>query len=397
MQGSFDTAVIGGGASGIISAISAARSGKGVVICERMHQCGKKILASGNGRCNLLNERLDPSYYNPASRPLVRSVFNRFNKDGIKDFFRFLGLELYSEPDGRVFPATNQAASVMRILEIEMRRLSTPVELSFDTANISDSKGGFTVASKSGKKIFCGSLILAGGGRSYPALGADGSAYRLAAHFGHKIIEPIPAAVPLTAKDAMCHILQGQKIFANAIAMIDGKPASAASGDLLFTKYGLSGTAILDISDCMSVALNRHHEKDAAVAVDLVPFMDEEVLVAEIAKRIEKGWQAQDMLAGILPNKFGLALKDLLATKDAMKIARGLKNRRFDITGTRGWNEAEFTAGGIDTDEVKESTLESKLKKGLYFAGEILDVNGARGGYNLAWAWASGFVAGMLG
>lgn len=397
MAQSFFVAVIGGGASGIMAAISAARSGKNVVILERMPQAGKKILASGNGRCNLLNEKIDPSKYNPSSRPLVKSVFDRFGKNDIEKFFRSLGLEIYTEADGRVFPVTNQSASVLKILEMELKRLSIHTEFNFHAGDISDLKESFVVTSKSGKKISCRKLILAGGGRSYPSLGSDGSACDLAASLGHSIVKQVPSAVPIVAKDQVCHLLQGQKVSAKTAAVIDGKPVSSAAGDLLFTKYGLSGTSILDISEEISIAMNRHNKKDVIVSVDLVPFMDEDKLTGELTKRLAGGWHHADLLTGILPNKFASAFKEVLATKDVKNIASAIKNRRFKVLETRGWNEAEFTAGGVDTNQVKEMTLESKVKRGLYLSGEILDVTGKRGGYNLAWAWASGHTAGLTG
>ena len=400
----FPTLIIGGGASGIVAAISAKRNGGDVIICDRMPRIGKKILVSGNGRCNLLNEKLDETFYNRAARPLVRSIFEKFGKDSIRNFFTKLGLETYSE-DGRVFPVTNQSSSVLKVLEMELERLSVPLELNFEVSRISRSGNNFTISSKQDKKIECERLIIAGGGKSYPALGSDGSCYKLARDFGHKIIEPVPTAAPLVIKDRLCHVLQGQKIFASAKAVIDG-PAPLTSfgygagpesfGDLLFTKYGLSGTAIIDISEEISIALNRLGKKDVSVVVDMIPFMDKEKLKLEIRKRVDASWKADDLLTGILPNKFGAAFKDLLNKQDLESIVKELKYRPFKIIGTRGWNEAYLTSGGIDTEEIKEHTLESKLVKGLYFSGEILDVSGRRGGYNLSWAWASGYVAGLI-
>lgn len=386
--------VIGGGASGILAAISVKRRGIPVVICERMNRLGRKILASGNGRCNLLNDRLDSSFYNPAARHHVDSVFLRFGKDDIKSFFEGLGLKAYSE-EGRIFPATNQSATVLKILEMELGRLSVPVEFDFKVSKVTDSKNGFSLLSDSGRKVTGGAVILACGGRAYPAFGSDGNAYGIARHFGHTIIDPVPAAVPLVVKDELCHILQGQKISARVKSLIGGKTVNESSGDLLFTKYGLSGGAILDISEEVSIAINRNKSGDAALSIDMVPFMNEPELAGELSKRIRGGLPAEDLTAGILPNKFGPALKETLKTKDPESIAKNLKGRQFKILGTRGWNEADFTAGGVDVKEVDGASLGSVIRKGLYFAGEVLDVNGKRGGYNLAWAWASGYIAGM--
>jgi len=397
----FDIVVIGGGAAGIVAAISARRKGKSVLICERMPRLGKKILISGSGRCNLLNEDLSASHYNSEAgdgrdRPLqlVKSVFSRFGRNDIERFFNDLGLKLYSQ-DTRIFPVTGQASSVLKVLEEEIKRLEIGVEFNFKVTDILDSGKGFVVRAKDNRDIHCSSVIIAGGGRSYPSLGSDGSCYNLASRFGHNIIEPVPSAVPLVVKDKFCHALQGQRISCVAKSIIDGIAGKAAEGEVLFAKYGLSGTAILDISEDISIAINRLGERSVTVSIDMVPFMDRAELEDEIKNRISRGFQDEDLLIGVLPNKFSLVLKDLLKTHSPTKIAGSIKDKRFQVIGTRGWNEAEFSAGGIDIKDVKESTLESRFKKGIYFAGEVLDVNGERGGYNLAWAWASGFVAGL--
>ncbi|MDD5135924.1 MAG: aminoacetone oxidase family FAD-binding enzyme [Candidatus Omnitrophica bacterium] len=390
----FEVAVIGGGAAGIVAAIASKCSGRSVVICERLPRLGKKILASGNGRCNLLNENLSEFFYNPSARHLVKSIFSKFGKPEIATFFKVLGLHTYCE-EGRIFPATNQSSSVLKVLEMGLKRLSVPVEYDFQVENVAASASGFLLSSASGRKVSCSALIIASGGKSYPALGSDGSCYKFAGEFGHAITAPVPAAVPLTAKDPICHILQGQKIFASAKAVVDGNTVGEADGEVLFTKYGLSGTAILDISRDISVAVNRLHSKSAVVVLDMTPFMDEPELRTELARRLKDGFPPEELIAGILPNKFGAALAGLLETKDAAAIAKALKSKEFTITGTRGWNEADFTAGGVAASEIEPETMESRLKKGLYFAGEIVDVDGCRGGYNLAWAWASGYVAGQ--
>ncbi|MFA6142452.1 MAG: aminoacetone oxidase family FAD-binding enzyme [Candidatus Omnitrophota bacterium] len=381
----YPIAVIGAGASGIAAAVSLGRGGKSCIICDRMPQIGKKILASGNGRCNLSNEKLDESFYNLSARALVKSIFARFGGEDIKKFFHSLDIILCHDGE-RLFPATNQSMSVVKALELELRRLSIPVKLNFNVTAIAEIKDGFAVIAGSGEKIFAGSVILAGGGKSYSALGSDGSAYKLAEKFGHSLIAPVPVAVPITVKDNLCHLLQGQKITASARSMIGGKIVSESRGDVLFTKYGLSGTAIMDVSEDISIAINRNG-KPVEVSVDMVPFMKEAELEKELCNRAGRGVAAEDLLVGILPNKLSVVFKG--------SSAKVLKDRRFKVSGTRGWNEAEFTAGGVNVDEINAGTLESKLKKGIYFAGEILDVNGSRGGYNLAWAWASGFVAGL--
>ncbi len=394
----WDLAVIGGGAAGLAASITAARRGARIVLCERLPRPGRKILATGGGRCNLTNEGLSPSAYTSTSRTLVASVLERFGGGEIAEFFAGLGLETRSE-DGKVYPATNQAASVLRVLEIEIARLGVALEPGFEAVDLRDEEGAFRVAAGDGREVLCRSLILAGGGKAYPALGSNGSCYRLAARYGHRTVTPVPSAVPLLSRDKMCHILQGVRIPAKAAAVLGGRVVETASGEVLFTQYGLSGTAVLDVSESLSISLNRESRPAAAVDIDLVPFLPSKVLASRFLKRLAAGWAAEDLAAGILPEKFGPVVAAIAAglpdeaESRAAALAAVLKARRFAVYGTRGWNEAEFTAGGVDAREVRPGTLESRLRQGLYFAGEILDVQGPRGGFNLAWAWASGAVA----
>jgi predicted Rossmann fold flavoprotein len=394
MMDKFDVIVIGGGAAGICAAISAARAGQTVVICEKMPQLGKKILASGNGRCNLLNDKLDEGYYNSSSRELVKTIIAKFGKSEILEFFHELGLETWSQ-DGRIFPVTNQAATVLKVLEIELLRLSVPVEYAFDCIDISFSRNGIVISSKNGNNLTCQKVILTGGGKTYPVLGSDGSILDIVKRMGHKIIEPVPCAVPLIVKDHLCHYLQGQRISAAACSVIDGNKSPAVKGELLFTKYGLSGTCVLDISEEISIAINRYHKKDVFISVDLVPFMDKEQLKNRLTKRINQKVAAGDILVGILPNKLCVSLKSLFENDNVDAAVARLKDMRFRVFGTQSWKEAELTAGGVDVNEIVPGTLESKLRINVYFAGEVLDVNGRRGGYNLGWAWASGYIAGQ--
>jgi predicted Rossmann fold flavoprotein len=390
----YNIVVIGGGAAGICAAISASHAGRTVVICEKMPQLGKKILASGNGRCNLLNDNFNESFYNPAARPLVKSIFAQFGKAEILAFFHELGLETWSQ-DGRIFPVTNQASSVLKVLEMELRRLSVPVEYDFNCSGISFSGGNIVVSSKNGNKITCQKVIITGGGKTYPVLGSDGSLFDIAKQLGHTIIEPVPCAVPLVVKYPMCHFLQGQRIFAGTRSIIDGRISAETKGELLFTKYGLSGTCVLDVSEDISIAINRNHNNDVSITFDLVPFLNKEQLTDKLIGRKNKHTPFDEMLVGLLPNKICVSLKGLFENNSLDSAVNSLKDMRFKVSGTRGWNEAEFTAGGINVHEIAPSTLESTLHKGIYFAGEVLDVNGRRGGYNLGWAWASGYIAGQ--
>jgi predicted Rossmann fold flavoprotein len=390
----YSTAVVGGGAAGICAAIAAARRGQSLVICEKMPQLGKKLLATGNGRCNLLNEELDETFYNISARQMVRTVFGQMGESEILEFFSGLGLQTTSK-EGRLFPATNQASSVLKVLDIELKRLAVAIELDFECNSISFTNSSIIVAASDQRKVECSKVIVTGGGRTYPAYGSDGSIYKVARQLGYAIVEPVPSVVPLVVKDQLCSSLQGQKITAGVKPLIENKAGHEIQGELLFTAYGLSGSVILDISEDISIALNRLHKTEVKVVVDFVPFMQRAKLQEDLTRRQKAGWQHSEMLVGILPNRISLAFRDLFKQADIDSAVETLKAMVLPVSGTRGWNEAEFTSGGIEVSQINPATLESRIHPGLFFAGEVLDVNGRRGGYNLAWAWASGLVAGM--
>jgi len=390
---SYDMIVIGGGPAGITAAIFARRSARSVLLLEKMPKLGKKLLITGAGRCNLLNEKLDPSFYNPEAFELVEAVLKKNGKETILTFFKELGLHVYTDDTGRMFPVTNQAASVLSVLELELARLKIPVMLNSPVKDIQSSAEGFEIFTEKGERFSAKELVLAGGGRSYPALGSSGDMYGFAKKFGHSVIEPVPSTVPFLVKDPWCHFLQGQKIRAKVNVLDGGRNEKEAGGELLFTQYGLSGTAILDISDPVSIALNREGKKEVVISVDLLPFLTTEELHQELERKVKAGIPPENILEGLLPHKFSLALKEYLTKGKMAELSRVLKRKLFKVYGTRGWNEAEFTAGGIPAAEV-EQNLQSKFQEGLYFAGEILDIQAARGGYQLAWAWASGALAG---
>jgi predicted Rossmann fold flavoprotein len=399
MSQRFEIAVVGGGAAGLAAAIAAAREGRSVVVADRMPRLGKKILITGGGRCNLSNERLPAEAYASTNPALVSSVLSRFGPGEIVRFFEELGLLLTSD-GGRLYPATNQASSVLKVLEIEIRRLGVSVVADFEAAAVVRKGTRYAVQAADGRTFEAAAVVLAGGGRSYPALGSNGSAYELARRLGHRLIDPVPSCVPLLVKDRLCQVLQGQRLRARAEAWIDGRSAAEAEGDILFASYGLSGTAILDISTALSVARHRDGKTNTKIGVDFLPLMTREALAKEIADRLRRRWESADLISGLLPEKFAKIVAGMFpgefrrAEETAAALTSALKDRRFDVHGTRGWNEAEFTSGGVDAGEIESERLESRFNPGLHFAGEIIDVQGPRGGFNLAWAWASGVLAG---
>jgi hypothetical protein len=391
--------VVGGGAAGLAAAIAAARAGARVLILERLPRPGKKILVAGGGRCNLSHSPLKAAAFTSSNPALVRSVLDRTDGAAVLEFFRGLGLATRDE-GGRVYPATNQAASVLRLLEREARALGVVMETGYEVIGLKPAGEGMEINAAGGRSFAAPAVVLAAGGKSYPALGSNGSGYELARALGHRIVPPVPSAVPLVVKDKLCHLLQGLKVRVRAEALVGGKTAAEAEGDLLFTAYGLSGTAVLDVSEPLSIALNRDGNPETALAVDFVPFLSLDGLAAELGRRSQTGWAESELTAGLLPEKLAALAPSLVpagspaAGPRTQALAATLKRKKFIVQGTRGWNEAEFTSGGIDAREVDETTLESKKQPRLFLAGEVLDVQGPRGGYNLAWAWASGLTAG---
>jgi hypothetical protein len=319
---------------------------------------------------------------------------------------------------GKLFPVTNEARTITRMMLDEIERADIEIFYQTEVQDIYPTSTGFKILcnkiDKSNKvldtqKFFCKKMILSAGGKTYPAFGSDGSGYGLAKSMGHQIIKPIPSALSLVGKNHLSQKLQGQKMEMKVTSIIEGEEIKTTKDDVMFKKYGLSGPAILNVSREISIHFNRENKNDCYVRLNFFPEKD----VEEVDKFMRERWKKrpeqsiEHSLFGIFPTKIPKALlasidikKDKLVSElseeEKKKIINTLSDTKIRITGTRGWNEAEFTAGGIDTYQVKPVTLESKLVSSLYLAGEILNVDGDVGGFNLSWSWASGYVAGKL-
>ncbi len=431
----FDLVIIGGGAAGIMAAISAKRSNPNLTVCiiDRTFALGRKILVCGAGRCNItnihLNEEVDSRYYG-ASKSFISSIFSQFGYIDIVHFFSELGVEVYTERKtdiGKVFPVTDQAKTITAVLENELKILDIKVFLNTEVTSIEkgdlfniktrgvelterQKKEYGEISDNTPKEFSSKYLILSAGGKTYPALGSNGSGYDLAMKFGHKIVEVVPSALPLVLSKNIFKGISGLKMDIEVTSVIGGAEIKKSSDDVMFTDYGLSGPAILNISREISIELNRSNSTKKKCEIKLNFFPGKSI--EEVKNILNDRWLRRPNLTlsksliGIFPNRiceflgtyigYGDEIVNDLSVTQKEKIFTVLTSLLVEVSETRSWNEAEFTAGGIDTNDVKEQTLESKLIPGLYLAGEILDVDGDVGGFNLSWAWASGYVAGKL-
>ncbi len=425
MTNYYDLLIIGGGAAGQMAAISAKRNNPNltVAIIDRTFALGRKILVCGAGRCNITNINLDTDVekrYYGANPQFIRSIFSQFSYKDIVSFFNELGVELYVERKtdiGKLFPITDQAKTITSLLENELKILGIDVHLNTEVTSFKVDNGfnlNTNILNQEGKvtenKVYTSKyLIISAGGKTYPALGSNGTGYSLVQNLGHSIITPVPSALPLVSKNPLSHELQGTKMEIEVTSIIDSQPIKTRTDDVMFTQYGFSGPAILNVSREISIQINRLNKQNVQLKLNFFPGKTFEDVKNLLTLRWNKrpSLTLEESMYGLFPNKIPSALLKVinidkntivnkLTTEQINRLVASLTAYTVDITATRGWNEAEFTAGGIDTNEIIESTLESKLINNLYFCGEILDVDGDVGGFNLSWAWSSGFVAGKL-
>ena len=397
-----EIAVIGGGASGMIAAITARKSGKEVVILERKDRILKKVLITGNGRCNITNVNANISNYFGKNISSVENILNSFNPQDTMDFFNGLGIICNEENRGKVYPLSGQASSVVDALRFEAERLGVRIETEFYVRKIEKEGFKFKIYSEDRKKIEAGRVIIAAGGQSYPELGSNGSGFELAKELGHSVTRLSPSIVQLKTEKHQVKGLQGIKTDVAVTAYGDNKKICTYDGELLFTDYGISGNVVFNISFVMSLYKNVEFEID---------FMEKFVYneLYEMLKERKKTMShltMENYFNGMINKKLGQFLSKIsgieklskpvkdLNDSEIGKLCTVLKKYRVKILDTTGFKNAQVTAGGVSLDEVNSETLESKIVKGLYFSGEVLDVYGECGGFNLQWAWASGYIAG---
>ena len=383
-------AIIGGGASGLACAIFCASFGADVTLFEQNDRCAKKILVSGNGRCNITNKYLHVNDFFSQNPKFVEYAINNF---GFKEFEKFtasMGLLLHVMDDGRAYPLSNEAKSVARIFEEYARSLGVVFHTDKKITDIKALTNRYD------------SVVVASGSRAASHLGGNADAEEFAKVFGHTIVDAYPSLVQLHLASKTAHKMSGAKMSGEVTLLVNHQKETSISGDILFTNYGVSGFAILDISQRASEALLQYSVVN--ISINLLPAFTAQKLSAHIlhVKKNMPEFTLLDILVGLVPLKIANGLlQDLhlnaatkeIDTKLSKKIANLMLNWRFEVEETHGFRHAEVSGGGINTDEIDPKSFESKKKKDLYFIGECLDVVGRRGGYNFAFAWASAYAA----
>ncbi|WP_458397392.1 NAD(P)/FAD-dependent oxidoreductase [Anaerotignum sp.] len=400
--------VVGAGAAGLMAAGRAAEKGHEVHLYEKNNRIGKKILITGKGRCNVTNDSdveglLDNIPGNPY---FMYSAFYQLDSFGLQEFFRNLGLELKVERGKRVFPVSDRSLDVVLALEkyVKQNKVKLHLESPVDSILIEDGKAA-GIRLKNGKEEKADGVIICTGGLSYPGTGSTGDGYRFAKAAGHHVTKLYPSLVPLKTAEDWCHELMGLSLKNIEITVKNnkGKKVYTDFGEMLFTHFGVSGPVILSASRHIILTI----EEGYKLYIDLKPAMDEKKLDARILRDFEKFANKDfvNSLDELLPQKLIPVIVQLAEidprkkvnsiTKEERKRLLGLiKALPLTITGVTGYNEAVVTCGGIETDEIDPSTMESKLVKNLHFAGEVLDVDAYTGGFNLQIAFSTGYTAG---
>lgn len=396
--------VIGGGAAGMVAAISSRRAGAAVTILEKNPRVGKKILATGNGRCNFTNIHTDLSWYHGENPAFAKAALEAFSVDDTLRFFQDLGIDYRVEEKGKVFPMSGQASSILDVLLYELNESGIEVITDACAENIVKKTGGFVVKA-GGKEYKADSVILATGGKAMPSSGSDGYGYDLAVGLGHTVTDVFPALVQIMLEGSFFQRIEGVKLDGTAEILHHEKVLARDEGDILFADYGVSGPPILQLSRKAAELVRQR--KEAVLRLNLLKMTAEEVL-AILYRRFgtHPDRPAEFCLVGLINKRLipvilqEAGLKDLkkpaarVTQKECAAIAQILTGWRFKVRGTKSWPSAQVTAGGISTNEIDDRTMESRIVRGLFFAGEIIDIDGGCGGFNLQWAWSSGFTAG---
>ena len=399
--------IIGGGASGLLASIAAKDKGQDIAILEGSDRIGKKILSTGNGRCNISNIDLNDNRYHSKNSGFMKNVLETFTVEKTEEFFNSLGLPVTTLSEGKMFPLSLQASAVLDILRLSIDEKKIPIYINSKIKDIKLIKNNFQLYTANGDIYECSKLIIATGGKSLPSTGSDGSGYLLAKTLGHKIIFPVPSLVQLKLNFNHLKALSGIKFIGSAEIIVDGITKRKEYGEILYTDYGISGPPILQLSREASSAL--YLSEKVEIKIDMFPNMTNDELKYFIENHIGIfGYRdICDIFIGIINKRIiPILLRSAGITNihsdgyelnwnDINNICTLMKGWTFEVIDTNPFKDSQVTCGGVDTTLVSTSTLESTIIPNLFFCGEILDVDGDCGGYNLQWAWSSGYVAGI--
>ena len=391
--------VIGGGASGMMAALTAAEDPNNTVtLLERQNRLGRKLLATGNGRCNLSNLHADVSNYHGTNPEFVKNALAAFSVEDTLAFFQSIGLLTITEPSGKVYPYSDHANSVVDILRFALKNRNVDVRCGYEVISIGKKARGFNIKTNE-ESFFCDKLIIACGGIAGSKLGGTDLGYKLLGSMGHCRTELSPSLVQLKTDTTYTKPLKGVRANAKLTLKRNGSVLLTNEGEVQFTDFGISGPAVFEIS--------RFAQSGDLVLLDLMQLMDENQLAQFLSDKQQTQPQMplEDFLIGTVHNRLGRTilqqggwtLSDPASSIPCEKLAHLIKFFPIHITGIMGFDQAQVTAGGIETSQFRSDTLESRLHPGLFAAGEVLDIDGDCGGYNLQWAWSSGRVAGKLG
>lgn len=399
-------AIIGGGASGMMAAISAAYADNsaGVFILEHKDILGKKILSTGNGRCNLTNMDMSLEYFRGEDTRIIEEILRQFDSTHTLEFFHSIGV-LTKAKGSYVYPRSEQASDIRDSLEMEADRMHIERHMGVHVTALRKRAGGFVIETNA-RTYKADKVILACGSRAAGVTGSDGSGYTLAKSMGHTIVPVVPALVQLVARHSPLEKASGVRTEAKVTAVVDGIPAASDTGELQITAYGISGIPVFQISRYISRGL--HDGKKTQVQIDFLPDMKLEKTEAFLLERAKKmqDRRAGDYLTGVFNKKLIPRLLELadirlktpvgnFSSGQIKKLSTVLRQTLLDIEDTKGFEQAQTCAGGVRTTEICPETMESLYVDGLYFAGEIMDIDGICGGYNLQAAWATGYIAGQ--
>ena len=405
--------IIGGGAAGMMAAAFAAKNGNRVEVFEKNEKLGKKLFITGKGRCNITNAAdLEDFFSAVTSNPkFLYSAFYSFTNEQVISFFEELGVKTKVERGGRVFPVSDHSSDVIQALKSEMERLGVKINLNAEVKELITEKNSTRetvngIRLVSGKKISGDAVIVATGGISYPSTGSTGDGYRFARRCGHKVSELSPSLVPMEVKEWYAGELMGLSLRNIEIRITDGKKKLYQEfGEMLFTHYGVTGPVILSASSIVGKKLK---DTELTLHIDLKPALTEEQLDKRVLREFETNHNRQfkNAVDSLFPSKLRPVIVELsgipeekkvheITKEERLRFVRLIKDFTMTLTGLRGYNEAIITKGGVSVKEIDPGTMESKLVKGLYFAGEVLDLDAVTGGYNLQIAWSTGYLAGM--